>query len=84
MRFFTVALLAVTAILVATPAARAEEPELVAGYNVPETTVVPVSFSIPSGGVVVVAPDAEKSSSAKLSNSVLHIDENNRLLGLSN
>jgi hypothetical protein len=82
MRFSTAALLAVTAIIFSAAGASAEEPERVAGYNVPETAVVPLSLS----GMhhEILAADGEKSSSAKMESSVMHIDDNNRLVGLSN
>ncbi len=82
MKFSTVALLAVTAIIFSATAVRAEEPERVTDYNVPETTVVPLSLSVMRQDVLVA--DGEKSSSAKIENSVMHIDDNNRLVGLSN
>jgi hypothetical protein len=82
MRFSTIALLAITAIVFSATAVRAEEPERVTGYNVPETVVVPLSLS--GAHEEVLAADGEKSSSAKMANSVMHIDDNNRLVGLSN
>jgi hypothetical protein len=82
MRFSTIALLAVTAIVFSATAVRAEEPERVTGYNVPETVVLPLNLSAMRHEVSVV--DGEKSSSAKMENSVMHIDDNNRLVGLSN
>jgi hypothetical protein len=81
MKISTVALLAVTAIIFSATAVRAEEPERVTDYNVPETTIVPLSLSAMRHEVLVA--DGEKSSSAKIENSVMHIDDNNRLFGLS-
>jgi hypothetical protein len=82
MRISTVALLAITAIVFSATAVRSEEPEHVTDYNVPETSVVPLSLSAMRQDVLV--DDGEKSSSAKMENSVMHIDDNNRLVGLSN
>jgi hypothetical protein len=82
MRFSTIALLAVTAVVFSATSIRAEEPERVTGYNVPETAIVPLSLSAAHQEVLVA--DGEKSSSAKMANSVMHIDDNNRLVGLSN
>jgi hypothetical protein len=82
MRFSTIAWLAVTAIIFSATAVRAEEPERVTGYNVPEAAVVPLSLSAIRHEVLVA--DGEKSLSAKIENSVMHIDDNNRLVGLSN
>ena len=82
MRFSTIALLAATAIIFSATAARSEEPERVNGYNVPETMIVPLSLSGASQEVLVA--DGEKSSSTQMKDSVIHIDDNNRLVGLSN
>jgi hypothetical protein len=82
MKISTVALLAVTAIVFSATAVRAEEPERVTDYNVPEAVVVPLSLSAMHHEIL--AADGEKSSSAKMENSVMHIDDNNRLVGLSN
>ena len=82
MRFSTIALLAATAIVFSATTVRSEEPERVAGYNVPETSVVPLSLSAMRHEVLVA--DGEKSSSTQTEASVLHIDGNNRLVGLSN
>jgi hypothetical protein len=82
MRFSTIALLAITAIIFSATAVMAEEPERVSGYNVPEAAVVPLSLSAMHHEIFVA--DGEKSSSTKMENSVIHIDDNNRLVGLSN
>ena len=82
MRFSTIALLAITAIVFSATAVKAEEPQRVTGYSVPETTVVPLSLSAIHHEVLIA--DGEKSSSAKMQNSVIHLDDNNRLVGLSN
>ncbi len=82
MRFSTIALLAVTAIVFSASAARSEEPERASSYNVPETTIVPLNLLAMRHEVLIA--DREKSTSAKAANSVMHIDENNRLVGLSN
>ncbi len=80
MRFSTIALLAVAATVFSATAVGAEEPERADGYNVPETAVVPLSLLNTPGAVA----DGEKFSSAKTENSVMRIDDNNRLAGLSN
>jgi hypothetical protein len=82
MRISTVALLAVTAIVFTATGVRAEEPERANGYNVPETAVVPLSLAGMRHEILVAG--GEKSSFAQMENSVLHIDDNNRLVGLSN
>ncbi len=82
MRFSTIALLAMTAIVFSATTVRSEEPERVTGYNVPENVVAPLSLSAMRHEVLVA--DGEKSSSTQTEASVLHIDNNNRLVGLSN
>jgi hypothetical protein len=82
MKFFTVTLLAVTAIIFSAAGASAEEPEPVNSYNVPETTIVPLSLANMHHEVVVA--DGEKSAATQATNAGLHTDENNRLVGLSN
>lgn len=76
MRFSTIALLAVTAIVFSANAVKAEEPEHI--NNAPETTTVPLP------DVLYAVADGEKSSFAQIENAVIHVDGNNRLVGLSN
>lgn len=82
MRLSTIALLTVSAIIFSATAVRAEEPERVTDYSIPESNLVPLSLSAIHHEALVA--DGEKSLSAKIENSVIHIDDNNRLVGLSN
>ncbi len=82
MRLSIIALLTVSAIIFSATAVRAEEPERITDYSVPESNIVPLSLSAMRHEVLVV--DGEKSLSAKIENSVIHIDDKNRLVGLSN
>jgi hypothetical protein len=81
MRISTVALLVVTLIGFTSVGVRAEEPEHVTGHNVPEAAAVPLSLSTVRQESLVTG---EKSSSSPAANAVLHIDNSNRLVGLSN
>lgn len=81
MRISTVTLLVITLIGFASVGVRAEEPEHITGLNVPEAAAVPLSLSTVRQETLVIG---EKSSSAPAANAVLHIDNNNRLVGLSN
>ena len=78
MKISTICLLAVTMIGLSATGLRAEEPERFA--SVPEAIVVPLDFA---AGHHEVMASAEKSA-ATGENSVIHVDDNNRLVGLSN
>jgi hypothetical protein len=77
MRISTIALFAMAMLCLAATGVRAEEPE----QNLPETTVVPVEFSAIHHEVVI---SADKAATIEFDNSVIHVDDNNRLVGLSN
>jgi hypothetical protein len=77
MRISTIALFAMAMLCLAATGVRAEEPE----QNSPETTVVPVEFAAHRHEVVI---SADKAATTEVDNSVIHVDDNNRLVGLSN
>jgi hypothetical protein len=64
MRFSTVVLLAMTIVVFSAGVANAEEPEQATGYNVPETTVVPLSLADKHPEIIVT--DGKKSSLTKI------------------
>jgi hypothetical protein len=78
MKISTICLLAVTMIGLSATGLRAEEPERLA--SAPEAIVVPLDLSADRHEVMA---SAEKSATTG-ENSVIHVDDNNRLVGLSN
>jgi hypothetical protein len=91
MKISTIALLAMTMIGLGATGVHAEEPERLNNRNVPEAIAVPLSVSLSSHEVILAAGfsdsnqlAAEKSVASQGGNSVIHVDENNRLVGLSN
>jgi hypothetical protein len=78
MKISTICLLAVTMIGLSATGLRAEEPERLA--SAPEAIAVPLDFS--AGHHEVIA-SAEKSTTT-VENSVIYVDDKNRLVGLSN
>jgi hypothetical protein len=77
MRISTIALFAMAVLCLAATGVRAEEPE----QNSPETTVVPIEFSAVRHKMAI---STDKATTTELDNSVIHVDDNNRLVGLSN
>jgi hypothetical protein len=72
MKISTVACLALAVVGLVAPSAHSEEPEQV---NRPESVSVPVTAA---------NTDREKSISPQTDNTTIHLDANNRLVGLSN
>jgi hypothetical protein len=79
MKISTICLLAVTMIGLSATGLRAEEPERLA--SAPEAIVVPVDFAADRHEVMASADDK---SATTVENSVIYVDDNNRLVGLSN
>ncbi len=78
MKISTICLLAMTMIGLSATGLRAEEPERLT--SAPEAIVVPLDFSADRHEVIA---SAEKSA-ATVESSVIYVDDNNRLVGLSN
>jgi hypothetical protein len=75
MKISTVACLTVAIACSIAPSVRSEEPEQL---NRPEAISVPVET------VVSIDADFEKSIAPQTDNTKIHLDDNNRLVGLSN
>jgi hypothetical protein len=78
MKISTIVLLTATMIGLSATGLRAEEPEHFA--SMPEAIAVPLDFSAGHHELMVAA---EKSATT-VENSVIYVDDNNRLVGLSN
>jgi hypothetical protein len=81
MKISTIVLLVLTMLALVAPNARSEELERLNNPDVLQTIIVPLDFATSRHEVLA---SADKSATTQLESSVIHVDDNNRMIGLSN